>query len=401
MLCIVSRNDENHAMTSYPLITDTTMLATHCAAVADAEFITFDTEFLRDKTYFPKLCLVQIANPDGDVFLIDTLAPALNLTALWQLLTDAPCLKVVHSGRQDIELVYQHTGRLPNALFDTQIAASALGYGEQVGYDRLVDEILGITICKAQRFTDWSERPLSTKQLEYAAGDVLYLGKVYTALHTALHNAKRSHWVEEETTWLLQPSLYENHPSAAWKRLKFGKLKEARQLAVLQTLAEWREKRAQEKNIPRPRILKDDALLAVASLLPKDSNALKHARSLERVPQKIADEIITLIQHRLENPDSWPLVPKQKPPTDTDSGVIDLLSALLKTVATTLNVSPSLIAKRAELEALASGSKNLPCLTGWRREAFGERAQQLLDGKIHMGVDGNNVNITDTYSHLR
>ncbi len=377
---------------NYTYIDTTDALTAACNALRSSPFLAVDTEFLRDKTYFAKLCLLQIATPDN-VYLIDPLAENIILDALWEVLLSGTQELVFHAARQDLEIVFQTTGELPGNVFDTQIAAAALGYGESLAYDKLALKLLDTTLHKGERFTDWSQRPLHPDQLSYAADDVIYLAELYPILKRTLESKDRLHWMKEEVAYLLDPALHTNHPDDAWKRVKAGKIHKPAQLAALQALARWRESEAIRRNIPRGRIVKDDILVAIATTLPRDTKGLKRIRNTERLPGHIQEKLIALLEEALSAPKASFPAPKPSSGIIPDNAIADMLSALLKSCAAEHNLSSRLIATRDDLNTFLTNKEACRFLSGWRYELFGAKAEALMAGKLYLGITNGTVDI--------
>ncbi|MCZ8043741.1 MAG: ribonuclease D [Beijerinckiaceae bacterium] len=369
------------------LITITADLADACARLASHPFITVDTEFLRETTYYPKLCLIQLASPDEAV-LVDPLAPELDLAPFYGLMVDEAVVKVFHAARQDLEIVWMLGRVLPTPLFDTQVAAMVCGYGDSVGYEQLANDLAKARIDKSSRFTDWSRRPLNEAQLVYAEADVTHLRDIYLALKADLETTGREGWVAEEMAVLNSPATYEVKPENAWQRLK-GRIRKPKELAVLIELAAWREREAQHRDVPRQRVLKDDALMDIVQRAPRSVEALAELRSVpngfER--SRSGGEVLAAIERGLA------LDPKTLPRLERERGrggngaVLDLLKVLLKAVAEAERVAPKIIASSDDLEAIASDDEaDVPALQGWRREVFGDKALELKSGSLGLRV---------------
>jgi ribonuclease D len=366
------------------LITDNNDLAAFCRRMHGERFVTIDTEFMRDRTYYPKLCLVQVAG-DEEAVAIDPLAPGLDLAPLLELLADEAVLKVMHAARQDLE-IFHNLGRLPAPFFDTQVAAMVCGFGEEVAYDTLVSKLAGAHLDKSSRFTDWSRRPLSEAQIRYALGDVTHLRVIYAKLAERIEQAGRMAWVAEELQALLDPALYAQLPEEAWRRLKM-RTRDARFVAIVQTLAAWREREAQRRDLPRARILRDDLLMEVAANRPQSVEAL---RALDRVnlDRESVAGVIAAIRAAMELPKAaLPVVPEQIVLPRGIGPTVDLLRVLLKYRSEESGVAQRLLANTAELEAIAvDDDADVPALHGWRREIFGEDALALKAGRIALAV---------------
>jgi ribonuclease D len=379
-------------------LTTTQELADFCSAAAAFPYVTVDTEFLRERTYYSKLCLVQLAVPSEDedsAVLVDPLADGISLEPLYELFRNEGVVKVFHAARQDLEIFWVDAHVFPTPLFDTQVAAMVCGFGEQVGYETLVRKICKQGVDKTSRFTDWSRRPLTDAQKTYALADVTHLRKIYEHLAAELEKTKRSHWVSEELRILTQPGTYDIRPEDAWKRVK-TRTNSAKFLAVVRELAQFRESHAQDNNIPRNRVFKDDALIELASTKPKTPSDLGGSRLLLREARKgaIAEGILAAVKKGVNCP------PEQLPKVDTsrdklkvNPALADLLRVLLKSKTESSGVAAKLIATSAELDQIAAGERGLPSMTGWRFEVFGEDALKLCEGKIALAAKGQNVKV--------
>ncbi|MBV6657888.1 MAG: ribonuclease D [Devosiaceae bacterium] len=372
------------------MLTTTASLQSLCQRLAREPFITIDTEFLRESTFWPQLCLVQVAGANEHA-LIDPLAEGIDLAPLFELLANEAVLKVFHAGRQDVEIFHYLTGTIPAPIFDTQIAAMVCGYGDQVGYDQIVRQTIGASIDKSHRFTDWSRRPLNDAQLAYAAADVTHLRNVYLYLRNILDTKGRGAWVEEELAVLTDPSTYAVDPEDAWERLKLRARKPI-EFAALKAAAKWREETAQARDVPRRRILKDDALYELAQQRPQKLDALTRLRAVPRgfEKQPHAKGLIEAMQHVAALPqDKLPKLPRQKRNPESAPAVADLLKVALKLVAEREGVAPRIIANADDLEAIAiHGDCDVKAMKGWRRELFGEMALAIRSGEKALGVRG-------------
>lgn len=363
-------------------------LAAFCEALRKEEYVTVDTEFMREKTFWPRLCLIQMAGRERAA-VIDPLAEGMDLSPFFALMADESVLKVFHAGRQDIEIIHHLAGIIPRPVFDTQIAAMVCGFGDQVGYEALVNRLAGARIDKTSRFTDWSRRPLSPQQLAYALSDVTHLRVIYERLRERLEASGRAAWLKEEMDLLLDPATYAQHPEDAWKRVKF-RPRNRRQLLALMELAAWREREAQRRDLPRRRILKDEALAELASQMPETPEALAGMRlvpeSLARGPAGRA--ILEIIRRVRAMPEEkLPQLPARKAPLPEGTGPrADILKLALKIVCDNEGIAPRLIASAQELEQMAAGARDLPALKGWRRRVFGETALKLLAGEAVIGL---------------
>ncbi|MDG4647547.1 ribonuclease D [Roseibacterium sp. SDUM158017] len=377
-------------------ITTTDALAAFCEKAASAPYVTVDTEFLRERTYFAQLCLVQMALPGEDdtgAVLVDPLAEGLSLAPLYDLFRNPAVVKVFHAARQDLEIFWVEGGVVPEPLFDTQIAAMVCGFGDQVGYETLVRRIAKAPLDKSSRFTDWSRRPLSEAQKDYALADVTHLRQIYEHLRRQLEKTGRTHWMEEELGALTDASSYVVVPEEAWTRLKLRNAS-PKLLAIARELAAFRERMAQERNVPRSRILKDDALMELVSTKPKSLDDLSKSRLLLREARKgaIAEGLVEAVKRGVEAPQAdWPRLPKGRDRSALNPALADLLRVLLKAKAEESGVAAKLIASSSDLDDIASGDRDGMWAHGWRREVFGEDALSLLDGRIGLVADGERV----------
>lgn len=379
------------------LITDTTSLAEFCGRLESTEFITVDTEFMRETTYWAKLCLVQVGGPE-EACCIDPLAPDIDLSPLYDLLANPNVLKVFHAGRQDLEIFFTSTGSVPKPVFDTQIAAMVCGFGDQVGYETLVARLTGGHLDKSQRFTDWARRPLTERQIEYALGDVTHLRTVYAKLVKRLEQTGRKSWLDEEDAVLANPATYKVDPREIWRRIR-ARTRAPRLLAVLRELAEWRELTAQSLDIPRQRVAKDDALLELAASLPGTADDIKRSRIAKPLASgKYVDGVLDAIKRGQAVPkDDYPRLENGNNRDEpAPKALVELLKLLLKTKAETHDVAQKLIASSDDIEAIAlSDSANVRALRGWRHELFGRDALSLKHGKLAIGLsaDGKAVEV--------
>nr|WP_306766208.1 ribonuclease D [Shinella pollutisoli] len=367
------------------IIETTAALAEACRTLARSEFLTIDTEFLRETTFWPELCLIQLAGPETEV-IVDPLAKGLDLQPFFELMADASVLKVFHAARQDIEIIVNRGDLIPHPIFDTQVAAMVCGFGDSVSYDQLVQKIKGVHIDKSSRFTDWSRRPLSEKQLEYALADVTHLRDVYLALKDKLEKAGRSLWLTEEMAILEARETYDLHPDDAWKRLKL-RVKKPVELAVLQKVAAWREREARARNVPRSRILKDDTIYEIAQQQPADAEALARLRTIPKGWERsqAGTALIEAIREALAIPKAdLPRLPRQNHVPEGAAAASEMLKVLLKLVAEKEGVAAKIVANSDDLERIAIEGEDadVPALSGWRRELFGETALNLIGGKV-------------------
>ncbi len=379
-------------------ITTTEDLAAFCTSAKAEAYVTNDTEFLRERTYWSKLCLIQMALPgkDGDAVLIDPIeGSAMSMEPLYDLFRHTATVKVFHAARQDLEIFFVEGGVFPDPLFDTQIAAMVCGFGEQVGYETLVKKIAKENLDKTSRFTDWSRRPLTTAQSEYALADVTHLRVIYEFLAKQLEKNGRTAWVEEELSILTDPATYTTHPDEAWQRVK-TRTTSGRFLAIVKELARYRETYAQSNNVPRSRVMKDDALLELASTRPTNMEELGRSRLLQREGRKteIAEGIIAAIKSGMEmRPEDMPKPDLAREQLQVNPALADLLRVLLKAKSESLGVAPRLIASATDLDAIAAGERNLDTLKGWRAEAFGDDALRLCRGEIALSAKGSEVRV--------
>jgi ribonuclease D len=377
-------------------ITTTEALAEFCEEAKKHAYVTVDTEFLRERTYYSKLCLVQLAMPgtdDSNGCLVDPLVEGISLEPLYDLFRDTSVVKVFHAARQDIEIFQVDAGVIPTPLFDTQVASMVCGFGEQVGYETLVRKIAKQEIDKSSRFTDWSRRPLSDAQAKYALADVTHLRQVYEFLAKKLKDQGRSHWVDEEMKILNNPDTYITLPENAWKRVKIRN-NGARFLAIVRELARFREDYAQTKNVPRSRVYKDDALVELASTKPKDHGDLGRSRLLLREARRgdIAEGILKAVKTGLACPESdLPKANRKNERLQVNPALADLLRVLLKAKTSSAGVASKLVAPTSELDAIAAGERDVTALTGWRFEIFGEDDLKLCNGEIALAAKGNDV----------
>jgi len=374
------------------LITTTSDLADACDRLARHPFVTVDTEFLRETTYYPLLCVAQIASTDEAV-VIDTLADGLDLKPFYELMANERVLKVFHAARQDIEIVWHQANLVPHPIFDTQVAAMVLGYGDSISYDQLVQRITGDTLDKSHRFTDWSRRPLSPAQVSYAISDVTHLRDVYLALSADLAKRGRADWVGEEMEVLTSPETYRADPENAWERLK-TRVRKPKELAVLMEIAAWREREAQTRDVPRGRVLKDDVLGEIATQAPATIERLAALRSLPRgfERSKWGQDIVQAVARGLaRDPKSLPAIERQRA-GGNGSATLELLKVLLRMTSERHAVAAKVIATVDDLDRIAADDNaDVPALHGWRRELFGEKALALKHGKLALAVEQNRV----------
>jgi ribonuclease D len=369
------------------LISDTAALAAFCERQSTAEFVTVDTEFMRETTFWAKLCLIQVAGPD-EAMCIDPLAPGIDLAPLYKLFANEKVLKVFHAARQDLEIFLHEGGALPKPVFDTQVAAMVCGFGDQVGYETLVSKLADAKLDKSQRFTDWSRRPLTDRQIKYALSDVTHLRKAYSVLRKRLEKTGRASWLAEEMSVLTTEKTYRIEPREAWQRIK-ARTRSGRMLAVLRELAAWREETARSLDWPRQRVAKDDALLELAAHPPSNVEDLKRSRLAKQLAsERFASAVIAAAKKGLAMPEAeWPEVPEFDPANQGPRAVVELLRLLLKIKCEQNNVAPRLIATSEDIDLIAvDDNADVPALHGWRRELFGEDALKLKHGKLGVAL---------------
>jgi ribonuclease D len=375
------------------IVTSTDALTSACQRLATSEYITVDTEFMREQTFWPQLCLIQLAMPD-EALIVDPMAKGLDLGPFWELMANESVTKVFHAARQDIEIVYAQTGLVPHPVFDTQIAAMVCGFGESISYVNLVKKVAGADLDKSSRFTDWSRRPLSDKQLSYALADVTHLRDVYLHLKAEIESADRSDWLNEEMQVLTDPNTYAQHPEEAWRRLKL-RVKNRKSLAVLMELAAWRERMAQGQNVPRSRILRDESLYDIANQAPTTPEQMSQLRTLSEgfSRSQRAKEIVEAVKRGLDrDPRTVPAIARGQQLSAESTALIDLLRVLLKASAARHRVAPRLIASADDLEKIAlEAEPNVAALKGWRRRLFGEDALRLKRGEIALTLNKGEV----------
>lgn len=383
-------------------ITTTRDLADACQRLAQHPYVTVDTEFLRESTYYPQLCVAQMASPDEAV-VVDTLSPALDLSPFFDLMADERVLKVFHAARQDIEIVWHRAGFVPGPIFDTQVAAMVLGYGESISYEQLVQRITGDLIDKSHRFTDWSKRPLSEAQLRYAVSDVTHLREVYLALAGDLARRGRSNWVAEEMNVLTSPETYRMEPERAWERLK-TRVRKPKELAVLIELAAWREREAQARDIPRGRVLKDDVIGDLAVQAPTTPERLAALRSIPKgfERSKWGQEVIAAVKTGLaRDPKTLPRLERGRA-SGNGSATVELLKVLLRMTSERHGVASKIIANVEDLERIAADDDaDVRALKGWRRQMFGEKALALKQGRLALLIDKGRVVAIEGAAHAR
>jgi ribonuclease D len=373
-------------------ITTTSELAAVCGRMASHPFVTVDTEFLRETTYYPLLCVAQMASPDEAV-VVDALAPDIDLAPFFALMANEKVMKVFHAARQDIEIVWHRAKLIPHPIFDTQVAAMVLGYGDSISYDQLVQRITGDALDKSHRFTDWTRRPLSEAQLSYAISDVTHLRDVYLALVDDLGRRGRVDWVQEEMHILTSPDTYRMDPENAWQRLK-TRVRKPKELAVLIEVAAWREREAQARDVPRSRVLKDEVVADIAVHAPTTIDKLKNLRSLPRGFERSrwGEAIVAAVERGLASDMKNLPRPARLTPNANGAAVVELLKVLLRMISEHHHVAAKVIATVDDLERIAADdSADVPALTGWRRELFGEKALALKHGDLALAIERGKV----------
>jgi ribonuclease D len=373
------------------LLTNNDELAAACERFSHHEFVTVDTEFLRETTFWPKVCLIQIASPE-EAIAIDTLTENIDLTPFFALMANPTIVKVFHAARQDLEIIWRLSRLIPTPLFDTQVAAMVCGFGEQASYLELVKAITRANLDKSSRFTDWSRRPLSDAQIEYAIADVTYLRDIYSTLLERLTRANRLDWLDDEMQILSSPATYEQHPDNAWERLRH-KVRKPRDLGVLMELAAWREQEAQSKDVPRSRVLKDDILVEIAQSAPRSIESLGNLRAFPKGMERSrsAADIVAAVERGLtRDPNTIPKIERAR--RGANGATVELLKVLLRQISEETGVAAKLIATIDDLEAIAADQDSqTPALIGWRRSIFGEKALELKKGRLALAIDRGKV----------
>jgi len=383
------------------LISTTEELEAAVAELSKSDFVTVDTEFIRETTFWPILCLIQMAAP-GATALVDPMAPGMDLKPFFELMANESVTKVFHAARQDVEIVFHLGGLIPNPIFDTQVAAMVCGFGDSVSYDQIVQKITGTRLDKSSRFTDWRRRPLSEKQLDYALADVTYLIEVYRHLRDELERENRGHWLKEEMDVLTSPQTYDPHPEDAWKRLKM-RLRKPQELAVVQHVAAWREREARERDVPRQRVIKDDAVYEIAQQQPRDQAALARLRMTPKGWERSATaaSLLEVVNAALAIPrEQLPKPPKSSQSPEGSGAAAELLKVLLKMVAEKEGVAPKVLASGDDLDRIAAdGDKaDVPAFRGWRHAVFGEQALKLVHGELALKFEDRKIVASDTSS---
>ncbi len=374
------------------LINTTQSLAEFCGRLAAHPFVTVDTEFLRETTFWPKLCVIQLASAD-EAAAVDALAEGLDLEPFFALMADPKVTKVFHAARQDIEIIWNLAKLIPAPLFDTQVAAMVCGFGDQVSYGDLAQTVTKVSLDKSSRFTDWSRRPLLESQIDYAIADVTYLRDIYLFLRRRLDETRRLSWLSDEMALLSSPGTYEQHPDKAWERYR-NRVRKPRDLAVLMEVAAWRETDAQARNVPRSRVLKDDVLIELALAAPQTADALGNLRAFPRGMERsrAGTEILAAIERGLaRDPKTLPKLERERR-SGGNAATVELLKVLLRQISESHGVAAKMIATIEDLEAMAGDDKaNVPALSGWRRELFGEKALELKHGRLALTIEQGRV----------
>jgi ribonuclease D len=377
------------------VITTTEALDAACKRLSREVYITVDTEFIRESTFWPQLCLFQMASRD-EALAVDPLADGIDLTSLFELMADETTLKVFHAGRQDIEILYNLAGAVPHPIFDTQLAAMVCGFGDSVGYETLVTTLLKKQLDKASRFTDWARRPLTDRQLSYALDDVIYLHDIYEKLRDQLEETNRAHWLDREMELLAAPATYDVPLEDAWKRIK-ARSNDPRFLGILQEVAGWRENEARTRDMPRNRVLRDESLLEIAAHPPKRPEDLNRMRSISQgfSQSRSGKSLLEAVERGKNRPeDTLPRVPRKKSLPRGIGPLVDLLKVLLKMKCETFDVAQKLIANVADLERIAADDyDDVPAMTGWRFEVFGEDALKLKNGELALAAKGRKIDL--------
>lgn len=376
-------------------ITQSSDLRAFCERASKSSYITIDTEFIRETTYWPQLCLIQVGI-EGEAVAIDPLAKNIDLQPLFELLQNQNIIKVLHSGRQDIEIFYHLTGKIPAPIFDTQIAAMVCGFGESVGYDVLVQKFAKVSLDKSSRYTNWAQRPLSEKQLAYALGDVIHLRVIYERLHSKIIEEDRLHWLQDEVAILEDPNTYAIDPYSVWQKIRVRSPK-PRMLAILREIAAWREITAQQRNVPRGRVLREEVMIELAAASPRSASEMSRMRGLSSsfIEGEEGKTVLELIEKAHSLPlEDCPQTKKDEPSPPGASALVEMLKLLLKIKSDKYNVAAKLLATSADLETIArSSDPKVPALEGWRREVFGNAALALKAGKVAIGIKNHKISL--------
>ena len=375
------------------VVTDSEALAAACRRMAQHPFVAVDTEFHRETTFWPQLCIVQVASED-EALVIDALAPELDLSPFFDLMADQKVVKVFHAARQDVETIWNLAKIIPAPMFDTQVAATVCGYGDQASYGELVQSICHVALDKSSRFTDWARRPLARAQIDYAIADVTYLRDIYRTLLAKLEKSGRLSWLEDEMKVLTSPDTYEQHPERAWERYK-TRARKPRDLAVLMDLAAWRESEAQARDVPRSRVLKDDALIEIALAAPRDAEALANLRAFPRGMERAragADILAAIERGLARDPKTLPKIERERRGQRGSAATVELLKVLLRQICDQNGVAAKMVATVDDLEMIAADDRaDIPALKGWRRKLFGASALELKKGRLALTVEDGKV----------
>jgi len=380
------------------IILKTDELAEACEIFAGHDYVAVDTEFLRETTFWPQLCLIQLSGPDLDA-IVDPLAPGIDLAPFFKLMADTSVTKVFHAARQDIEIIFNRGGLIPHPIFDTQVAAMVCGFGDSASYDTLVQRIVNVQLDKSSRFTDWSHRPLSEKQLDYAIADVTHLKDVYLHLKGELEREGRTEWLAEEMSVLESRETYDLHPDDAWQRLRM-RVRKPIELAILKNIAAWREREARARDVPRGRVLKDDAVFEIAQQAPKDTDALARLRTIPKGYERSQNgaAILGAVNAALAIPKAdLPRIPRPANLAEGSGAAVEMLKVLLKLIAEKNGVASKIIASSDDLDAIASKGEDadVAALRGWRRELFGEPAIKLIQGEMALRFVNRKVDVVE------
>ncbi len=375
------------------LIADSAGVAALCERLRTTEFVTVDTEFMRETTFWSKVCLIQLAGPD-EAAAIDPRAAGIDLKPLFELLADERVLKVMHSGRQDVEIFFHMAGQVPHPLFDTQVAAMVCGFGDQVGYETLIKKLTGHALDKSLRFTDWSIRPLGERHLAYALADVIHLRQAYEKLRDHLQRSGHAHWLEEEVAILTDPATYRIDPARSWRRLK-PRSEDRRYLAILQAVAAWREYEALERDIPRGRVLRDESLSEIAAHPPADVADLARLRGVSQgfAKGRMAERLLRAVAKGKDMPLDDAPKPMRGRAQRSGGAITELLKVLLKYQCAEQHVAQRLVASSDDIERLAAGEEDVRALSGWRREVFGANALRLMRGEVALVATGQQIRL--------
>jgi len=376
---------------SYTVVTTADELTQCCEALAGSPFLALDTEFLRERTYYPKLALIQVAN-DTSTYVIDPLALD-NLDVFFKLVNNPDITKVLHSARQDYEIFYHLQGKLPAPIFDTQIAASLLGYGEQIGYANLIKNLLDIEVDKSQTRTDWTRRPLNNKQLSYAASDVIHLAEVYPMMQKKLEELGRTDWLHDDFDQLTRVETFQVDKRTMWKKIKSANRLPAKKLSIVQELAEWRETRAVELNRPRKHVLSDDVIVDIANQQPSSAAELKQIRQINpRLNDHELKQLLTCIDNGRNKPEAeWPRFERAQKPSAEQAAIVDVLSVIVQMNAAQNQISPAFICNKKDLVRIVTGTTDSPLYQGWRQKLVGQSIRQFLEGNSSIHLRNNQL----------